>query len=570
MLSNSSVSTRSSTITSFSAAPRETLIALRHELKKDILNRIDQGDLLLSIKTLADAVESSAKLDHLAQEYQKNLAEPSKSRLERILKQDDRVFLCRQQVLSAFREAILYGTRVEVNQIHPLAAAILLSHAVLDADDVLGDANGERIAGLPARLTMHLVANQDFNSKVDVIARFDRAIRLWRDFGPQYAARIGNQDPHAILMSQTGMEIEDMLAVAFGVWSHDLQWNPNSPRPLARELNPRTDPELVAAFMNAMSANVETFANELRVQRSDWDVLPFEIRPVLEVEGGWILIDVAFLMDRVTSGLFYFVFDYLKSIDIALALEWSKVWGSMVEDLVRSNVALLCQASSEELKPMYNEADLALAYPKGGGRADIVVDFDETIVAFEVVSGHLKVETRLGLELKALNDDMERIVYKKLRQLDGTASNVVSNPTALLGSGADMRAPKFQPVVVAAGGFPFNFATSKLIEEYVTKKGLFQQEGVLPVAIIDMSELEIIEALAEDGERVDELIRHWKSSGDRHQSLRNWLIVTRGFVRARPESMDARVHLLTDDFSRRLNIEDVPASKAEGTDSARS
>src|ERR1019366_2558637 len=117
---------------------------------------------------------------------------------------------------------------------------------------------------------------------------------------------------------------------------------------------------------------------------------------------------------------------------------------------------------------------------------------------------------------------MEKIVYKKLRQLDGTATNVINEPSALLG--VDSRIQHFQPVVVAAGGFPINFGTTRLVEDYVTEKKLFQQSGVLPVAVIDLSDLEIIEALGEDGESVVSLIRDWKSSPERHQSLRNWLI----------------------------------------------
>jgi len=536
---------------------RETRVALRHELSNDILKRVGQRDLLLSLKTLAIAAESPAKSEHIAQEYLNYLPAPSRIRLGQVLKEHNRIFLYRQQVLAAFRKVILEGKSAAMNQIGPMGAAIMISHAMLDAEDVLEDNTVEEVGGLSAKLTMHLVANQDFNSKEDIIAIFDRAIRLWRDYGPRFAERLGNRDPHEILKTQIGLDIEDMLAVAFGVWSYDLRWNFANPTPLAFNLHPDTDVDLVAAFMSSMSATLDELADDLLIQRSDWDFLPFEMRPIIELADGWLLVDRNFLMGRVTSGLFYFVFDYLKSLDTDLALEWSRIWGDMVEALVRDNVVELAQLQSGVSRPVYSQDDLAVAYPKGGGRADILVDFDETIVAFEVVSGHLTINSRLGLDRNAFDADMEKIVYKKLRQLDGTASNVLNDPTRLLGPAT--RPLRFQPVVVAGGGFPFNFATSQFIDNFIAMNGLFAQSGVLLAAVIDLSDLEIIEALHEDGEFVADLIRDWKSSSDRHLSFRNWVLKNRGSARARPRRMDAPIHALMGDFSRRLNIEEDDA-----------
>jgi hypothetical protein len=311
-----------------------------------------------------------------------------------------------------------------------------------------------------------------------------------------------------------------------------------------------------------MSASLDDLAEQILVQRSDWDFLPFEMRPIIDLEDGWLLVDVAFLMDRVTSGLFYVVFDHLKSIDEGQALEWSRIWGDMVEALVRDNVTHLVQLPSGGSRPMYSQDHLKDAYPKGGGRADILVVFDATVVAFEVVSGRLKVETRLGLDQNAFNDDLERIVYKKLRQLNGTATNILNDPARLFGDVAQLQ--HFQPVVVTAGGFPFNIATSRVIDDHIAAKGLFTQQRVLPAAVIDLSELEMMEALAEDGESVADLIRQWKASPDRQFSFRNWIIKSRGSARARPQRMDAPIHELIISFSRRLNISDDDAPSPGG------
>jgi hypothetical protein len=301
-------------------APRETLIVLRHELVHEILSKVDYRSLLLSLKTLAISVDSPTKSQFLARDFLKRLPSPSQIRLNRLLQEGDRIFLCRQQVLAAIRQVIVSGGSFDVNEMKPLDAAIILSHAVLDAEDDLANVNDEFFGGLPARLAIYLAANQDFNTRVDVIARFDRAIRLWRDYGPRFSSRLGGKEPHEILKNHFKLDIEDILAVAFGVWSYDLSWDPVNPRPLARSIHPRASPALVTSFMRVMAADVDTFSRELLVQRSDWDFLPFEKRPIIELESGWLLIDAGFLMDRVTIGLYYFVFDDLKAINESLAL----------------------------------------------------------------------------------------------------------------------------------------------------------------------------------------------------------------------------------------------------------
>ena len=41
---------------------------------------------------------------------------------------------------------------------------------MLDSDDVLEARSGAQLGGLPEKLTIYLVANQDFNSTEDIIS----------------------------------------------------------------------------------------------------------------------------------------------------------------------------------------------------------------------------------------------------------------------------------------------------------------------------------------------------------------------------------------------------------------
>lgn len=525
----------------------------RERLIEVILDSVTERDLLLALKTISIYTADPTRLQEIQDLYAVRLQEEARERLRAAMAKPDRVFLVRQQLLASFRRALLHGASPSETTLGPITSAIMLSHSVLDADDILVPNGPERVNSPSQSLAIHLAANQSFYSQDDVMSQFDRTIRLWRDYGPAQSELLNGHEPVEILADATGMDLENMLAFAFGVWSYDRAWNPNLPRPLALGLSPGTDFMKVAAFMKIMATTPEEFSERLQSPRSQWDFLPFEMTPIIGLEDGWLLIDADLLMARVTNGLFYFVLDYLKKTDPPLAKVWPSVWGKMVEALVNDNLRHLAPASLGNAKVVFTEDDFGLAYPDSQ-RSDLAIDFGASVVVFEVVSGQLTVDTRIGLDQVAFDDDMEKIVYKKLRQLDATANSILSDPTRIFGAGAVQR--PIQPVLVAAGGFPLNAATSNLIDEYITAKGLFADARISPLAVVDLRDLDMLEALAEDGESIADLVRSWKKSTDRDQPFKNWLLSTREGVRARPQRMNDPIHGLMTGFSERLGMRD--------------
>jgi hypothetical protein len=299
---------------------------------------------------------------------------------------------------------------------------------------------------------------------------------------------------------------------------------------------------------------VEDLKRDLVEQRSQWDFLPLEQRPIIKIDDGLLLVDAKFIMSRVTSGLFYFVFDYLKGIDEPRAKAWQSVWGLMVESLAKENLRPLAPMLLGDGKTFFDDNDLKRAYP-GDKQADVVIDFGETIVAFEIVSGHLTIKTRLNLDTEAFFKDMEKIAFKKIRQLSKTASNILSDPSRLTGAGEGPT--HFQPIVIAGGGFPINVATTLAIENYIKENGLLDDARILPIAFIDLADLELLESLAELNLTVVEAVSKWRTSEERDQPLRNWVHNQPDMAIIRPSRMDRSSHDLFDEFAPRLNITEV-------------
>jgi hypothetical protein len=154
---------------------------------------------------------------------------------------------------------------------------------------------------------------------------------------------------------------------------------------------------------------------------------------------------------------------------------------------------------------------------------DFGIDFGEEVVLAEVVSGQVSVPTRTQADVGAFEKDVERLALKKIRQLDVSATNLLTDPQPPK-SPLPNPARKIRPVVVQGGGFPVNVVTRRYIGEHTAKEGLLDDARVERLSMIDMEELDVCEALhGSHGLNLPEILGGWASSQYRNASLRTYL-----------------------------------------------
>jgi hypothetical protein len=473
----------------------------------------------------------------------------------RLSVQPPRAVLARQALLGAFREALRTMPEVEGDGgPPPPLAALLLTHGVAAGFAPRDEDEEDHLGGLPAQVAVDLVTNHAFNSSDDLVALFDRTIRLWRDHGGLAGDRLGGATPEEILAEVTDLDLEDLLAMAFAVVSHHAGWSLGDPVLLNPALHPGMDPDRWTAFLDLVAATPEEFGPLLADAETDWDYLAFQARPVLRVDGGLLLLDATFLLQRVTNGLYWLVHDHLRAQDDSLRQAWTQVWGDMVEATAEEELESVAPPVLGGGTTFYTEDDLAAAYGEGSSRVDAVIDFGVSLGAFEIVSGQLTTGTRVRGEPKAFRADLEKIVYKKARQLGGSCANLVADDGALTGAPATFR--PVVPVLVAGGGFPVNPVTMNEIRGYVSAEGLFDHALIAELAVIDLGELEMLEGLAESGSNPIDLIRQWRSSDLADISFRNWLLRAFGpeSEQYRAARIKPRVDALFETFIARLGF----------------
>ncbi len=524
---------------------------VRRFLIRQILDEVSQTDLLLGLNVLAKVWNRKAELDRVIDVLRSVLDEKSRMMLDNSMRPgpERRIPIVRQGILEGFRESLRHGQEFTERRLPPEAAALMLTHCVLGRTPRTGDPT--QFGGLDAEVSIPVCINQYFYGPDDDISRFDRVLRLWRTYGPKQASILGGRVPTDLLREAAGLDLEDLITMAFAFWAHEEQWQLGDPQMLDIQLNPDMDTEKWPTFLALIAATPDEFAARLKDPKSEWDFLEFETHPMIRMEHGLLLMDRQLLMDRVTSGLYYFVLDHEKEKGDAERQAWQKAWGGMVEELAESCLRPMSPIVFGGGKTFFTEEDLRVAYP-GRKQADVVIDYGSEMAVFEVVSGQLKIGSRVMLDVNAFREDFKKIVSSKLLQLDVTCMNLLGNPRVL--TGTTVVPSRLQPVLIAGGRFPVNAITMQEIQSFINDNSLFSDARILPPGVLDLGEVEILEGLCERGHSPVDLISRWRSSDDALVSFRSWVFNEPGLDFLRPTRMEENVHNFLEEIGARLNF----------------
>jgi hypothetical protein len=212
------------------------------------------------------------------------------------------------------------------------------------------------------------------------------------------------------------------------MWAHRAAWKWDQPFLIAPNYFDTVKAPGLELFLKHLAASPEELTTMLAAENSEWDFLALQQRPIVQFESGeLLLLDEGYLIDRITKGLFWLVHDHERSTQGDKGREaWNRAYGEMVElmaeDIIQPMEPPLLGGGST----YYDEEQFGKAYKSK--KADAGVDFGKHMVLFEVVSGHLTTKTRIQGDLLSFKKDTEKLVLKKVRQLDGLRARANRRP----------------------------------------------------------------------------------------------------------------------------------------------
>ena len=146
------------------------------------------------------------------------------------------------------------------------------------------------------------------------------------------------------------------------------------------------------------------------------DFVPFMQRPLFRTNDSRLIpISLHFLESRVTNGVYWILFDSMNDGD---RRRLARFYGQILEAYVRETIHRMLPSGKGIVDRVFSE----FTYMTSTGErktSDIVALYPGAAIFFEVTSARWRLDsTRLASSAEALEEDFDRIILKKARQLD--------------------------------------------------------------------------------------------------------------------------------------------------------
>jgi hypothetical protein len=408
-----------------------------------------------------------------------------------------------------------------------VAVAMFLTHLVADSMGSRPTPTEGELGGMRESLAMEVIQNALFHHTEDIGALLARTATFWVDVEADSTEPPFRRAPAEIVEEAVGMPMDYLISTAFLLWAHAQTFSLDRPLALPEAGMPTSLLPHLQSAIRVFTATPNELATAFAGMSQDWQMLPLQQKPVLRLANGLVLLDETYLMERVTSGMFWLAHDSEKAKHgEKAAARWRKSYANLFERYAESRLRTFSVPALAGGTNFYTEEDLQAAYPKEGQRySDAVLDFGSVVLVAEIVNHQFTVPTRTQGDVQAFRKDLKLGVYEKVRQLDGTSQRLLRDGERLLGR----RPTRIQPLLVTGGSFPHSSVTHALIAEHLQASNHLADARIGPLAIVGIDDLDYARIVVDEHHlSLPDTLEGWLKDAFKDSSLRNYLIAKHG------------------------------------------
>jgi hypothetical protein len=426
----------------------------------------------------------------------------------------------------------------------------LLAVAAFTAEENLGPIDGDEER---ARWLAYLIKNGTYHRVEETLGSMIRPQILLGDIASS-EARIADPDycdVDAWLREDLGFGLAEQFTLAMGIFGVSHAFDE------ARELRDRAVvgaeilPELITRIggdvergIDLLSAPREWFAEEFSTRQvsgtetAAWDRIPFEMRPLLRLsDGALLLLSPRAIESWVGEGFYHRALAAARARGDAPRFQ--RFYGRLIEDYV---VALLADVHPEPAPAGVGRISGEQSYGRKGQKKkspDVAFDGGTDIVLFEVTSGRFTLDTVLDGSPEAAMKDLARLLFEKASQLSRRIDDLIAGEWAPPGSDqAHVR--RIWPVVVTADVLQNEHLWDEIRERL---DSVLRQPRVQRLTVLDLADIELLVALVEEEHGLLELIAGKAQSPYAELDLRRYVDETPGLTLSiRASMLDRRWH----------------------------
>lgn len=465
---------------------------------------------------LARYEAEGADFKALDREYCENWFTPeARPRAQTLLRSGHRLFA--PQALLVLIKLALDGAG-EQSSANAQARGVAMVRALLGVSQYLG-ATPERekeaassAAGLKDELILELVSNYYFNASMSAASVLAHHQRMWLEIAPALHDEESGRwvDFAGEFEKATGIPLSVFHAVGVGVWTRARSGVPIVSVDWFSTTD--TDAALVASSLELLSTSADGWvaAFDEEARRNDfpgtrWDFSAFERFPLLRLpddDSGvqhYAVVSPRFLLRRVFGPPAYFDVEASlraagrpKDVDRLRNLRGEVVERYVLETLTGMPGALgspTAMVSEKELQQLLGTKQKV---------CDAVLTTKGRVVLLDAASRKLARPAVTGRSVADLDKEIDSLIVKKARQFESTRQLLLDSWDKVFPGSP--RPVRFYPTVVVDDDWPVNPITTGRISERLKDEGLLQHPDTARLEILDLDELDGLEALAERGQ----------------------------------------------------------------------
>jgi len=258
-------------------------------------------------------------------------------------------------------------------------------------------------------------------------------------------------------------------------------------------------------------------------------------KPFIQIDDDQLVCsNLSFLLSKITSGIFWTLFDHLKSKGKDPEII-SRFFGILFERYVQMVFERIRGASSS-LKNM-NTVHLPRKYRGREGSeeesTDIILEYPEVLIFIEVVSSRLKLrDTVIEGNIDSFWADLDKMVIGKAKQLQRKIQDYKNDLFDVGGKKySESNIKGFYAIIIGLEGFPYWAAVREELEEKLCADSLLQpKDGIRGWDFIDVEEIEYLESVLSTESMLNLLEEKLSHPELKHMAIKNFLFQTNRLV----------------------------------------
>jgi len=444
----------------------------------------------------------------------------TKHRIEQLLLNPDngskRILFSDWQLLLFMKAALLFGSDDPNLNLEDTSSLARVGQCLLIINDLIADRSKDSRYGSETNLSESLIRTMSFFVREEPRYILPRYYELFSVLPNEPTLKQSRKyvDIKAAFKEATEVDFDLFLALGFGVFAnyvgapdfHLDKFVLNSSKFFNRTL---VTSEKANKLLRRVSISRDQFRQQHIAQYGGslgnyFDFTLFRLMPLIELDKNiYIPADVRFLVERITSSLFWDICDNQKG-------RRKSMFMSFFGELLQKYLEQLFKRIFPESAITTNRAFYDYRYntSKGEQRAsDIIVFYPNEAVFVEVKVGRLRMEQTITTgDINKFQEDITSKVVDAARQLDRVIKDFKSETLRLPGwHPADMK--QYYPVIVTESPLPLFASTYEEVRRLVENEQYLINSDIADLEIMNVGDMERIEPLLESGETLPSLLK---------------------------------------------------------------